>query len=576
MFFDKTDNSKRHRWIWTGLAAACGLIWSFTNWGYDCGYQLAMSYRFLQGDRMFLEMWEPHQMSVFLPAALMWVYMSLFHTTTGIVVYLQICGILIRALLAFCLYKMLRNDLDEPLVYGMSLLYFMLSPKDYAMPDFSNQQLWYITLLFCSLLIYFKKRKLRYLLGGAFALCLAVMSYPSCAILLFGVIFLLFLYSPQSGRDTLIFTGICAGLGAAFCIAALPEPDVLRTCLRGMTALEPTHTVSVISKLSGYLKNIVQVSLSILTIGILGWGMSLPIRLILGKKGIPVHREQDSCRHWIWLLCCAVVMLAAFLLNILSAENRGAYGVIFLSLIGFGLCKSSILQGRKRQIYICGSVLGGLEFLATLILTDDLTLTDSAVYGLLAILPAFIPIAEQMKKNSPVSVQKGLYRCAMCFILLLTLRCVYIRTPLTGYAQICSIFSDLSIVRTGPASGLISDEDGVCIQRDTYPEWQELIRPEDKVWIIGSPLDNMQYLYNNARVAGPSTMSTPSYNSAILDYWRLNPDKYPDVIAAAGYLGELAGELRMNAWLMDWLENEYQPAYTVEGIYWIYYFKEER
>lgn len=571
----RLDDKKRNRWIWMSMAVICGLIWSFTNFGYDCGYQLSMSYRFLQGDRMFVEMWEPHQMSVFMPAALMWVYMSLFHTTSGIVVYLQVCGMLIRGGLAFCLYRVLRDGFDEPLAYGMGLLYFMLSPKDYAVPDFSNQQLWYTTLLLCSLLVYLKKGKLRYLLGGALSLCLGVMAYPSCVILFFGVIALLFVYSPRRGRDILIFTGVCAGAGAAFCIAVLPEPDVLRTCLTGMMALEPTHTVSALSKLSGYLKDICEVFLVVLAVGALGWGMSRFIRFFMGRKGMSVGKGQESCRRWIWLLCCAGIMLLAFLVNIISAEHRNAYGVIFLCLVGLGLWESGILQGKKRQAYVCGSVIGGLEFLATLILTD-LPFTVSVVYGLLAIIFALVPIEEQMKEIRQVSVRRWLYRCAMCFVVLLALRCVYIRVPLTGRGQICSSFSDLSIVRVGPALGLISNEGGVCVQRDSYPEWQELIRQDENVWIVGSVIDNMQYLYGNARVAGPSTMSTPTYSSEVLEYWRLNPDKYPDVVVAEGYMGELVYELKGNQWLMDWLKEEYRPACTVEGTYWIYYFREER
>ena len=31
-------------------------------------------------DRMFLEMWEPHQTSAFFSATFLWLYMQLFHT----------------------------------------------------------------------------------------------------------------------------------------------------------------------------------------------------------------------------------------------------------------------------------------------------------------------------------------------------------------------------------------------------------------------------------------------------------------------------------------------------------------
>lgn len=571
----KVDIGKRKRWIWTALAVVCGLIWSCTNFGYDCGYQLSMSYRFLQGDRLFVEMWEPHQMSVFLPAALMWIYMNLFHTTAGIVVYLQVCGILIRGGLAFLLYRVLRDDIGESLAYWLGLLFFMLSPKDYAIPDFSNQQLWYITLLFCGLWCYLKKGKLFYLVCGALALCLGVMAYPSCAIIFPGVVVLLFAYSPHRLRDILVFAGICAGAGAAFCIAVLPEPDVFKVCLKGMMELEPTHAVSTLSKLAAYLGDSLEVCLAVLAAGALGWVLSIAVRFFMVKKGISAGRGQETDRRWVWLICCVAVMLAAFLVNILCVGRRDAYGVIFLSQVGGGLSAKRYLKGRKRQIYICGSVIGGLEFLATLILTD-LPLTVSVVYGLQAILFALVPVEEQLKQVGNEAVRKWMHRCGKCLVVLLALRCAYTRVPLTGFSQIDSSLSDLAIVRVGPAMGLISNEDGVCVQRDSYPEWQELIRPDDNVWIVGFVVNNLQYLYGNARVAGPSTMSTPSYNNAVLEYWRLNPDKYPDVVVAEGYLGDLSNELKMNSWLMEWLEEEYQPARTVEGTYWVYYFREKR
>lgn len=196
-------------------------------------------------------------------------------------------------------------------------------------------------------------------------------------------------------------------------------------------ALEPTHTVNFLSKLLSYLKDIWGVLLVVLAVGVLGWIMSVPIRSVMGRNGISVGKGQESCRRWLWLLCCAVIMLAAFLFNILSVGDRDAYGVIFLFLVGVRLWESSILQGEKRRIYVCGSVIGGLEFLATLILTD-LRLTVSVVYGLLAIIFALVPIKEQMKGIKYVPIKKWLYRCAMCFIALLALRCAYIRTPLTG------------------------------------------------------------------------------------------------------------------------------------------------
>ena len=43
----------------------------FVSLGMDEEYQLVMAYRNVRGDRLFLDMWEPHQSSAFLCALLM-------------------------------------------------------------------------------------------------------------------------------------------------------------------------------------------------------------------------------------------------------------------------------------------------------------------------------------------------------------------------------------------------------------------------------------------------------------------------------------------------------------------------
>ncbi len=564
----------------TVMAVFCGLIWSVTNIAHDCAYQISMSWRLLSGDRMFLEMWEPHQTSAFLPAILMWIYEKLFHTTTGIVLYLQACGILIRGAIAFLLYKIFVKALKKPVAYGMALLFFMISPKDYALPEFANMQLWYSALLFCCLYGYLRSGRRILLAAGAVCLCLEVLAYPSCLIVYFGVIGLLAYYSENKKKDVLLFSGICAGLGSAvggYFLLSL-GPHTFRQCLEGMLALEPSHTVGMGDKLLGYLKDILKVLPVFLIVGAGGWVISRILLLFFrragkgtgAEKGVGTEKKQAG--RQLWFLCSTGIFLTGFFLNILSAENRTAYSLIFLFLVAVGLRNVKVLAGEEKRIYLCLSVIGGLGFTATLLLSD-MPLYPSAAYGLLAIIAALIPIAGGEISEG---IRKGLFSCFICFVALLAFRCVYIRTPMTGRGQICSVLSDLSVVRVGPAWGIITDEQGACIQRDSYPEWEEWIRPGDKVWIIGSVADTLGYLYKDMEIAGPSTMSTPSYSDAVLEYWRLNPDKYPDVVVAESYMGNLAYELQTNEWLQSWLEEEYQPEQIVDGIYWKYYFRKKR
>lgn len=557
--------------LFTLIAVGCGLVWSLTNLGYDGEYQIAMCNRLLQGDKMFLEMWEPHQTSAFLPAALMWPYIRILGTTTGIVVYLQICGILIRGALAFFVYKTLRGDLSRPISYGIALLYFMISPKDYALPEFSNQQLWFSTLLLCCLWNYLKSGRRYLLILSAGFLCLEVLAYPSCAIVFTGVVLLLNRYSPCRKRDILTVTAICAVSAAAMCgyFMLSMGPDTFAKCISGMLSLEPTHTKSMGTRIMQYGKDAFRQFLVLAAAGGAGFALSLPVYALLSR------RDRKYPGRWLWLSCCFFILLGGFLANILSAKDRCAYSVIFLFLTGLGFWHRKSMNSRERQIYCCASVIGSLEFLATLLLSD-LPLPVSVPYGLLMILAALIPIERQALKSAGPVIIRVLYCCYACFILLLAFRCIYIRTPLTGKPQICSTLPGIGLSRSGPSLGLISNEAGVSLQKESYSEWKQWIRPGDKVWIVGGVVDTLGYLYEDVEAAGPSTISTPTYNEGVLDYWDINPHKFPNVVIAESYMGSLSYDILANKWLLSWLENEFRPQKIIDGKYWRYYFRETR
>ncbi|MCM1541409.1 MAG: hypothetical protein NC121_09110 [Blautia sp.] len=162
--------------------------------------------------------------------------------------------------------------------------------------------------------------------------------------------------------------------------------DTFMECIAGMLALEPTHTAGGLSRLLSYLGETVELILILAVVGVMGFLASLlPFRTGRGK---------NASRSAIWLLYCTVILLAGFLLNIISAENRGAYGIIFLALVGAGFRNRHVLSGMEKQIYVCGSVIGVSGFIATLLLTD-LWILVSIPYGLLAAVAALIPLAKQ-------------------------------------------------------------------------------------------------------------------------------------------------------------------------------------
>ena len=91
---------------------------------------------------MFLQMWEPHQTSAYFSAFFIRIYMALFRTTTGIVVYLNTVGVICGfslfgsdclSFLHYCIYggyrrylSLFKTEVERCFVDDNTLRYFWL------------------------------------------------------------------------------------------------------------------------------------------------------------------------------------------------------------------------------------------------------------------------------------------------------------------------------------------------------------------------------------------------------------------------------------------------------------------
>ena len=111
----------------------------FVSLGMDEEYQLVMAYRNVRGDRLFLDMWEPHQSSAFLCALLMKPWLALFGTA-GVVLYLRICGTLLHLCVSLYLYRVLKDSVDAAYAWLLALIYYNTIPKQIILPEFGIMQ----------------------------------------------------------------------------------------------------------------------------------------------------------------------------------------------------------------------------------------------------------------------------------------------------------------------------------------------------------------------------------------------------------------------------------------------------
>lgn len=552
------------------IVAAC-ISFVFTNVSYDAEYQLAMAYRLIKGDEMITQMWEPHQTSAFLCAILMKIYMVITGTTTGIVLYTQIMGLLIRGLISFLLFKTIKDLSGEKPALIAGVLYLLISPKELLTPEFGNMQLWFTTLLFLSLIRYFRDKKPVYLVFGAISLCLGVFSYPSVIITYIAVFVILLRYSEHWKRDIMLFTCVCAVIGGTFVGYLLVHIglETILNCLDSALSVEPTHTVNLFQKTWAHILNIGKIIGMLAATGVIGFILDCFYRLVKsGRNG-----KKEAFLPDRWILISWFVLMAFLLLNILSVKNRGGYAFPFVVILALGFWKRGLLSAVEKRVYYCALWISLLSLVATLLLSDNAFL-QAITYMLILICVSIVPVYYWYKELCAEGKLKRLFVYGLhLFLLLILFRCVYIHIPIYGRGQIYSILENQALVRSGPALGIITDEEGAARQRDSMAEWKWYVQAGDTIWILGEPVDTLGYLYEDVEVGAPTVMSTPTYNSSLLYYWEINPEKYPDVVILSSGYGELAWELSQNEWLLNWLEEEFNADLVVDGNFWRYYIR---
>ena len=116
-------------------------------------------------------------------------------------------------------------------------------------------------------------------------------------------------------------------------------------------------------------------------------------------------------------------------------------------------------------------------------------------------------------------------------------------------------------------------EDEATVLEDDYKELTARLTKEDKLLYIGS--ENIVYLWTDAAVETPSTQGTNAYNQMFIDYYKVHPDKMPNVIVKDKELGQNPAYYNspQNTILFDWIEKEFGYTECIETNYMTIYRK---
>lgn len=538
----------------------------FIGFDIDEAYAVAQSYRLATGDKMFLHMWEPHQMSAFGSAVFilpfLWVTGG---NTVGIVLYLRIVGTILHLALGCWLYKAARTRFGHTCSLLLVLAHVNFLPKWVALPEFELMQYWGVLIAFLSLLTYVQTHRYQYMWFAGSGLFLTLMTYPTMILLypvyLVGICALSDKNPKERFRACIHFTAAPALLGLLFLI-------YLRSYMTfsefsnylSMIFMDKSHSVSVAFRFSEYGKELGQLLLDLAT--------CLPFALVLTGITIGITRlikKHNAANYWfLFLLYVLVVLLFRHVWgSLLSDENQFYLYFRYVFIVVIGLRACALIKDQWEPYLYLAILPGVVGVLASALLTNmSLEISFARIYigviGTLFIL--FELVTNHWKEETLIkAVSYGTLAFFLCGLLVSKL--VLVRV--TGCIPV-TVRMPLGQITEGPAKGISVHKDLAAQINENVPVIVEYVGNDDTLLYFGC--ENLYYLVTDATIATPSVQGTTVFDEVFLEYYKMHSDRMPNVVIVDKNF-EKNPDYRYqyeNHIVLDWIEEEFRDAECIE------------
>ncbi len=514
--------------VLSALACAKCLILGLRT---DEEYAVTMAYRIAAGDRMFLDIWDPHQTSGFLCAAFIRLFLCFSPKPDYLVLYLRLTGILLQGAVSLFAYTTFKKKYPQPLAFFCGLLCFTLLPKWILVPEFSNLLFWGSL---CTMLCFFRigygsRHPYCLLVSAGLFTCCAVLAYPTwiLTVLVYAASFFI-LRKPDAWKYLSCYLGTCLSVGIGyilyFCLRL--SPSGLIEGIRHM-AVDGSHRTTPTELLTSYAGEITGDMLPFLLqlLAAAAVAYFFLYRFALLKAG-------RSARLMAFLLLLFLFSLIQQLLIWLgnSSYLNEPYLFFFVSfLIGGFLLKQNRAMAWLGFWPACSTL-----FAALLLTNTGIRVTGAYLLpGILAVLLTLYD-ALPHRPDRAASVLRPLYGFTLfAFAGLLLFAKGFLVNENGGYKSTVSYVKQKAL--TGPAKNIY------CQYIEGYPYnivaglAPQYISEEDTVLCLTD--HSIWYLLTGGTISNYSTISTPTFDERLLEYWELHPERYPDIVVASSFPG---------------------------------------
>lgn len=538
----------------------------FADYDVDLSYAVVTSYRHLSGERMFMEMREPHQTSGFLLDALMWIFRRITGSYDGVVIFLNIFGVIAYAVLAVLLVNTLKKYTDLKIVHLIGVMVFAFRVRQIVMPEFSNMLSGFSILLIVLLIRHLdKENDLLYLFASALTLCLMALSYPSAVIAYIAVIVVFIRYSNTKKKDILFFSIICAACGAAYILLFSIRAGGLAEFIGNLKLIvsgDSTHDFGLNSDLGFYFRDLLIGCAWLATSYLFAALVTLIYKFIKKKTSSAVFGISFGCAFILMdLITCVSVDVIQY------PTMKYVFGSIWLFLIIYAIPGIKECNESEKKIWIIALFISLADTVSVFALTN-MDLISVIQYLIPAGAISVIPLSKHIaKKRDSEAISYG-YSCIIP-VLIALLVVLHRGIVMRDYAVRCSsIIGIEGIVKNGPAKGIVCSYMSAYMTKCNEEDWIQYVNPGESVLVVSNGLyDPLVYCFQDSSVSHYSTIDTPTFDETLLSYWDQYPDKKPAVIVVECWYGDM--HVEEDSWIMKWVDENCE--FIADGRYFRFY-----
>ena len=542
----------------------------FFGFDLDEQYAISLIYRITRGDILIKEMWEPHQFSALTLALPVLLYTKIVGSTDYLVIFLRFFGVLIQSVVSVLSYISFRDRCGKKIALLSSSLIFLVLPKWIQSPEFTNMQIWLLILLLLAFVKASESKKYYWYIISGVLFSLLCLDYPSCALLV--IVFVIFIGKDTKKQLCFICPSIVtvASIGIYLLVNVGSLSDILMYIKHIVS--DEAHSAGVLHDTLMYLSEIPSLIMYLALYSVIGLIVAILIGIISKvktKKLIVVLAMTiatglsfiDQLRFWLIKKSPLVYPQYRFVM------------LFMLGVVVFALAKNE-LKNKWRFVFFLTYISTIVSFFLVLILTN-LEMKSVFVHLLPACVLALIITRDYLTinvDNTAVKVGKAVATIIFACVLGVSI-----------FSQIWLLrinnegnYEDITLVRQkslyGPSKYIYCEYMDGYSNNQNIPLIRDNIPAGSKVLLYGT--NCIEYLAGDYDICTPSTISTPAFGKNIVDYYELNPNKFPEYIIKEKWMDETYRYYSSE--FGDWYdsvigdkiaESEFIEIYCVKSIY---------